>query len=65
MFNKDIKRTIGTVLKANKYKLGPSLGEGCVYYIKRYSEKLGFYIGCHDNRVYNGPITIDIILQAL
>lgn len=66
MFNQDIKRTIGMVLKANHYKLGrPSLGEGCVYYIKRYSQKLGFYIGCRDNRPHNGPITIDMYFTGI
>ncbi len=34
MFNNDIKRTIGKILKADGYKLAPPLGKGVVYYIK-------------------------------
>lgn len=61
MFNKDIKRTIGKVLVTNGYKLGPALGEGVLYYIKRYSDYLGFYIGCRDNRSSGGgAITVDL-----
>ncbi|MDE7205865.1 MAG: hypothetical protein K2N90_01660 [Lachnospiraceae bacterium] len=64
MFKEDIERTIGKVLKYNGYKL-ISLGKGCIYYIKRYSNKLGFYIRCTDNRHHNGGITIQMFFTAI
>lgn len=65
MFNNDIKRTIGKTLKADGYMLAPPLGKGVVYYIKRHSEKLGFYVGCRDSRSLNGPITVYLHFTGL
>lgn len=64
MFKEDIERTIGKVLKHNGYKSVP-IGKGCLYYIKRYSDKLGFYIRCTDNRHHNGGITIQMFFTAI
>ena len=64
MFKEDIERTIGKGLKDNGYKSIP-IGKGCVYYIKRYSDKLGFYIRCTDNRHHNGGITIQMFFTAI
>ena len=57
MFKDDIKRTIGTILKENKHKMLP-ISLHSIYFIKRYSDKLAFYINCVDNRRRNGPITV-------
>lgn len=62
MFKEDIERTIGKVLKDNGHKSIP-IAKHCIYYIKRYSDKLGFYIRCIDNRHHNGGISIQMFLQ--
>ena len=59
MFKQDIARTIGKVLKAEKYKMIP-FGKYEVYFIKRYSEELAFYIYCHDSRRIDRGITVNI-----
>lgn len=64
LFKEDIERTIGKVLKNNGYKSIP-ISKGCIYYIKRYSDKLGFYIRCIDNRHHNGGITIQMYFTAI
>ena len=53
MFRDNIKRTIGTVLKANGHKM-TELGSGCIYYMKRFSPELAYYIRCSDNRSSQG-----------
>lgn len=47
MFNEDIARSMGPVLKADGYKM-ILLDRYRVYFIKRYSDKLGFYVVCKD-----------------
>lgn len=64
MFKEDIERTIGKVLKSNGDKAIP-IGKNCIYYIKRHSDKLGFYIRCIDNRHHNGGITIQMYFTAI
>ncbi len=64
LFKEDIEKTIGKVLKSNGHRSIP-ISKGCVYYIKRYSDKLGFYIRCSDNRHHNGGITIQMYFTAI
>ena len=64
MFKEDIERTIGKVLKDNGHKSIP-VSKYCIYYIKRYSDKLGFYIRCSDNRHHNGGISIQMFFTAI
>lgn len=64
MFKEDIERTIGKVLKDNGHK-PVSVAKHCIYYIKRYSDKLGFYIRCVDNRHHNGGISIQLFFTAI
>lgn len=59
MFKQDIARTIWKVLKAEKFKM-ISYGKYEVYFFKRYSEELAFYVFCHDNRGLNKGIRIYI-----
>ena len=64
MFKQDIARTIGKVLKAEKYKM-ISYGKYEVYFFKRYSEELAFYVFCHDNRGLNKGIRIYIYFAPI
>lgn len=49
MLKEDIERTIGQVLKADNYKMiNPS--RESVYFIKRYSDDLAFYVRCSEDR---------------
>lgn len=64
MFKDDIKRTIGKVLNKNGYKM-ITLDSGCVYFIKRYSEQLAFYIRCSDNRKYSGGVHIQLFFSPI
>lgn len=58
MFKEDIQRTIGSVLKANGHKM-VNLGGGKIYYIKRYSDKLGFYVRISGANEYMGRLYVD------
>lgn len=64
MFKEDIARSIGQILKANKYKM-IVLSKYCVYFIKRYSDELAFYIRCTDNRNHNGGISVEMFFSPI
>lgn len=64
MFKEDIERTVGKVLKDNGYR-GVFLDKRCIYYIKRYSDKLAFYVRCSDNRPRNGAIAVEFYFTAV
>lgn len=64
MFKDDIERTTGKVLKDKGYKK-VFLGKRCIYYIKRYSDKLAFYIRCSDNRHHDGAVSVEMIFTAI
>ena len=64
MFRDDIKRTIGTVLKANGHKM-TELGSGCIYYMKRFSPELAYYIRCSDYRSGQGDISFDLFFTVV
>ncbi len=64
MFKDDVKRTIGTILKESKHKMLP-VSKHSIYFVKRYSDKLAFYINCFDNRAYDGPITVTLYFTGV
>ncbi|MDE5825461.1 MAG: hypothetical protein K2N44_05115 [Lachnospiraceae bacterium] len=64
MFKDDIVRSIGVVLKENGHKM-IDLGRGCIYFMKRYSPDLAFYIRCSDNRNYQGDISLELFFTAV
>ena len=64
MFKDDVKRTIGTILKESKHKMIP-VSKHSIYFVKRYSDKLAFYINCFDNRAYDGPITVTLYFTGV
>ena len=64
MFRDDIERTIGTVLKANGHKM-TELGRGCIYYMKRFSPELAYYIRCSDNRSSQGDISFELFFTVV
>lgn len=59
MFKQDIARTIGKVLKDNGYRKIP-VYKDCVYFIKRYSQDLAFYVRCRDCRSNNRGVSVEI-----
>ena len=64
MFKQDIERTVGKVLNDNGYR-EVYLGKRCIYYIKRYSDKLAFYVRCSDNRHHDGGVSVEMIFTAI
>lgn len=64
MFKQDIARTIGKVLKDNGYRKIP-VYKDCVYFIKRYSQDLAFYVKCLDSRDRNRGISIEIFFYPV
>ena len=64
MFKEDIERTVGKVLNDNGYR-EVFLGKRCIYYIKRYSDKLAFYVRCSDNRHHDGGVSVEMIFTAI
>lgn len=63
MFKEDIQRSIGSVLKANGHKM-VNLGRGRIFYIKRFSDKLAFYVQCV-NEEWNEQVTIEWFFTAI
>lgn len=63
MFKEDIQRSIGSVLKTNGHKM-VNLGRGRIVYIKRYSDKLAFYIQCV-NEEWNEQVTVEWFFTAI
>ena len=59
MFEQDIKRSIGNILKKDGYRLS-ILSKDCVYFTKRYSDELAFYIRCFDSRSNNNGILVNL-----
>lgn len=64
MFKEDLERTIGKILKEEKYN-AVHIAKNCTYYMKRYSDKLAFYIRCSDNRHHNGGISVQMFFTAI
>lgn len=64
MFKQDIVRSIGKILKNNQYKMIP-LDSRCIYFAKRYSDKLAYYIRCTDNRCVNGTVSVKYFLAPI
>lgn len=64
MFKDDIVRSIGVVLKEDGHKM-TDLGRGCIYFMKRYSSDLAFYIRCSDNRNYQGDISLELFFTPV
>ncbi|MDE7423929.1 MAG: hypothetical protein K2N51_09580 [Lachnospiraceae bacterium] len=64
MFKQDIERTVGKVLNDNGYR-ERYLAKGCIYYIKRYSDKLAFYVRCTDNRHHDGAVSVEMFFTAI
>lgn len=63
-FKKEMQETIGKVLKENKHKI-ISLSPHSIWFIKRYSEKLAFYINCFDNRERKGGIEVTLYFTGI
>jgi len=64
LFKDNLKRTIGKVLKENGYK-ERILHKDCVYYLKRFSDKLAFYIRCSDSRDNNAGAMVEMFFTAI
>lgn len=64
MFKEDIARTIGRVLEADNHKM-IYLDWGCIYFIKRYSDDLAFYIKCLDSRKRNRGVSIEMFFSPI
>lgn len=64
MFKQDITRSIGKILKNNQYKMIP-LDSRCIYFAKRYSDKLAFYVRCVDNQCVNQTINIKFFFAPI
>lgn len=64
MFKEDIVRTIGKFLKDKNYN-EVCIDKCCIYYIKRYSDELAFYIRCSDNRHHNGGVSVEMFFTAI
>lgn len=64
MFKQDIIRSIGKVLKNEHYQMIP-LDSRCIYFAKRYSDKLAFYVRCADNRCVNGTVDVKYFLAPI
>ena len=64
MFREDIERTMGRVLKAEKYRM-IILDGSCVYFIKRYSDELAFYIRCMDSRDRNHGVSVEMFFSPI
>lgn len=64
MFKNNIERSIGKVLKDNKHNV-IHIAKHCSYFMKRFSDKLAFYVRCSDNRHHNGAIEIRIFFTAI
>ena len=64
MFKEDIARTIGQVLKDDNHKM-IYLNWYCIYFIKRYSDDLAFYIKCLDSRDRNRGVSIEMFFSPI
>ena len=64
MFSKCITKTIAKVLKANGYKKDV-LDKECIYFFKRYSSELAFYVKCRDARRNNHGILVEMFLAPI
>ena len=64
MFKEENARAMEEILKVNKYKM-TELRMGCVYFIKRYSDDLAFYIRCTDSRYPGGGIFIEMLFSPI
>ena len=64
MFKEDIERTIGRVLKDDNHKM-IYLNWDSIYFIKRYSDDLAFYIKCLDSRDRNRGVSIEMFFSPI
>ena len=63
MFKDDIKRSIGSVLKANGHKM-VNLDGDTIFYVKRYSDELAFYVRCVHEK-WKDQTTIEWFFTAI
>lgn len=61
---KEMQETIGKVLKENKHKIIP-LSPYSIWFVKRYSDKLAFYVNCFDNRDRKGGIKVTLYFTGI
>ena len=64
MFREDIARSMEPVMRSTGHKM-IVLDKECIYFIKRYSDKLGFYIRCIDERVRSRGISVELFFRPI
>ncbi|MCM1181754.1 MAG: hypothetical protein NC337_00070 [Roseburia sp.] len=64
MFKEELEQSIGKILVSKGYKK-ITQGSDYVMFIKRYSEKLAFYVKCRDKRKWNQGISVEMIFTTI
>ena len=64
MFKEELSVSIGKILMENGHKMIVTKKD-CVYFIKRYSEMLAFYIRCRDRRRYHRWIEVELFFMPI
>ncbi|MCM1181753.1 MAG: hypothetical protein NC337_00065 [Roseburia sp.] len=64
MFKEELSASVGKILTENGYKMTVASG-ACIYFIKRYSDVLAFYVRCRDKRKHGGGIKIEFFFMPI
>lgn len=64
MFSEDIARSMEPVMKSAGHNM-KVYDKECIYFFKRYSDKLGFYIRCIDERGRSRGISVELFFRPI
>ena len=64
MFSEDIARAMEPVMRSAGHNM-KVYDKECVYFFKRFSDKLGFYIRCIDERVRRESISVELFFRPI
>ena len=64
MFKEELSASMGKFLMENEHKMIVA-AKDCIYFVKRYSDILAFYIRCKDKRNRGGGIKVDFFFMPI
>ena len=64
MFKEELSASMGKFLMENEHKMIVA-AKDCIYFVKRYSDILAFYIRCKDKRKRGGGIKVDFFFMPI
>ena len=64
MFKEELSASMGKFLMENGHKMIVT-AKDCIYFVKRYSDILAFYIRCKDKRNRGGGIKVDYFFMPI